>query len=66
MADEGSWALNLKDLAMAVLGWAGNTIAGRFSEGAISPLALVFLRWTIVVAVLVAFRAKDMIASWPG
>ncbi len=52
-------------LALAVLGWAGNTIAGRFSEGAISPLALVFLRWTIVVAVLLAFRARDMIASWP-
>ena len=52
-------------LALAVLGWAGNTIAGRFSEGVISPLALVFLRWSIVVVLLVSFRAKDMIASWP-
>ncbi len=35
-------------LSLAALGWAGNTVAGRLAVGEISPMVIVFLRWTIV------------------
>ncbi len=39
-------------LCLAMLGWAGNTIAGRLSTGEISPMMVVFLRWFIITTFL--------------
>ena len=39
-------------LSLAAVGWAGNTVAGRLAVGEISPMVIVFLRWTIVAGLL--------------
>ena len=38
-----------------MLGWAGNTIAGRLSTGEISPIMVVSLRWLIITVFLLIF-----------
>ena len=47
-------------LSLATLGWAGNTVAGRLAVGEISPMVIVFLRWTIVAGLL-AFTQRHNI-----
>ncbi len=42
-------------LCLAMLGWAGNTIAGRLSTGEISPIMVVSLRWLIITVFLLTF-----------
>lgn len=49
-------------LSLAALGWAGNTVAGRLAVGEISPMVIVFLRWTIVTGLLAFTQRK----SWPS
>lgn len=44
--------------------WAGNTVAGRLAVGHISPFALVFLRWTIVIAVLWPLYRHELKVRW--
>ena len=46
-----------------MLGWAGNTIAGRISTGEISPMVVVFLRWFIISIFLILFLNKKLISS---
>ena len=46
-----------------MLGWAGNTIAGRLSTGEMSPMVVVFLRWFIISIFLVLSLNKKLIAS---
>ena len=46
-----------------MLGWAGNTIAGRMSTGEISPMVVVFLRWFIISIFLLLFLNQKLIAS---
>tara|TARA_B100000963_G_C22582365_1_gene651479 strand:+ start:604 stop:1470 length:867 start_codon:yes stop_codon:yes gene_type:complete len=46
-----------------MLGWAGNTIAGRMSTGEMSPMVVVFLRWFIISLFLVLFLNKRLITS---
>ena len=48
-------------LSLCMLGWAGNTIAGRLSSGEISPMVIVFLRWTIV-SIFLLFLVPSKIA----
>ena len=48
-------------LSLATLGWAGNTVAGRLAVGEISPMVIVFLRWTIVAGLL-AFTQRHNLA----
>jgi len=48
-------------LSLAALGWAGNTIAGRMTVGEVSPMVVVFLRWSFVIAILLVSQRK----SWP-
>ena len=48
-------------LSLAALGWAGNTVAGRLAVGEISPMVIVFMRWTIVAGLL-AYTQRH---SWP-
>ncbi|NBX07921.1 MAG: DMT family transporter [Proteobacteria bacterium] len=48
-------------LSLAALGWAGNTVAGRLAVGEISPMVIVFMRWTIVAGLL-GYTQRH---SWP-
>mgnify|MGYP001230252044 CR=1 FL=1 len=51
-------------LSLCMLGWAGNTIAGRLSSGEISPMVIVFLRWAIVASLLFFFRFQKILNSF--
>ena len=42
-------------LAIAAFGWGGNTVAGRLAVGEISPMVVVFMRWTIVFVILLLY-----------
>ena len=46
-----------------MLGWAGNTIAGRLSTGEISPMVIVFLRWSVVAIFLILLKPSTIINS---
>ncbi len=52
-------------LCLAMLGWAGNTIAGRLSTGEISPSTIVFLRWFIVSIFLVSIQPNKLLNAIP-
>ena len=47
-----------------MLGWAGNTVAGRMSTGEISSMVVVFLRWFIISIFLIIFLNKKLILSF--
>ncbi len=47
-----------------MLGWAGNTVAGRMSTGEISPMVVVFLRWFIISIFLILFLNTKLILSF--
>jgi drug/metabolite transporter (DMT)-like permease len=47
------------------LGWAGNTIAARLAVGEVSPLVIVFMRWTIVFVILLITQRKQLPAALP-
>ena len=42
-------------LLVTALSWAGNSIAGRFAAGSVSPEVLTTLRWTLAVLVMLPF-----------
>ena len=52
-------------LILATLGWGGNTIASRLAVGEVSPMMLIFLRWSMVVGLVIALYGRQMIAAWP-
>jgi Predicted permeases len=52
-------------LALTVLFWAGNSIAGRAMAGAISPLALSFLRWSTALLLVTPFAWRGLKADAP-
>jgi len=52
-------------LSLATLGWAGNTVAGRLAVGEVSPHVIVFMRWTIVFAILIFTQRKYFPAALP-
>ncbi len=52
-------------LFLTTLFWAGNTIAGRLAIGEVSPLAVVFLRWVFVSALMVTLYGRQVRAEWP-
>ena len=47
-------------LVLCMLGWAGNTIAGRLSADEISPMVIVFLRWAIVSSILFILKYQKI------
>ena len=51
-------------LCLAMLGWAGNTIAGRLSTGEISPMMVVSLRWFIITLFLLLLLNKGIANSF--
>lgn len=52
-------------LALTMLFWAGNTIAGRAVRDDIGPLTLAFGRWFIALLILTPFVLRPLIAQWP-
>ena len=50
-------------LVLCMLGWAGNTIAGRLSADEISPMVIVFLRWAIVSSILLMLKYQKILNS---
>ncbi len=53
------WNSPMLLLGLTALMWGGNSVAGRLAVGEISPMALVFWRWTIAcIPLLVAARAN--------
>nr|WP_093179323.1 DMT family transporter [Pseudovibrio sp. Tun.PSC04-5.I4] len=51
-------------LVLTTLMWSGNAVASQLAVGHVSPMVIVFLRWTIV-AVLMGFIAwRDLIEHW--
>lgn len=52
-------------LILATLGWGGNAIAGRLAEGHISPMVLVFVRWSVVLIIALIVRHRQMREAWP-
>lgn len=52
-------------LSLATLGWAGNTVAGRLAVGEVSPMVVVFMRWTIVFAILLLTQRKHLPSALP-
>jgi drug/metabolite transporter (DMT)-like permease len=70
-----SWLWNAPYLllVLAALFWAGNFVVGRALNDSISPIALVFWRWTASLAILLPFawphRSRDLpllIRHWPN
>lgn len=52
-------------LILAMLFWAGNTVAGRLAVDHISPLMLVSVRWIVVIAVLWPIYGGEVLQHWP-
>ena len=51
-------------LALAVLCWAGNFVAGRGLRDEAPPVALTFFRWTVALAVLAPFTFSHLRGRW--
>ncbi len=52
-------------LTLTALFWGGNAVASRLAIDQITPLTLVFLRWTLALAVLWPIYGSDVVAHWP-
>lgn len=52
-------------LTLTAAMWGANTNAGRLAVGEVSPMALTFLRWIMVVAILALFYRDRLVADWP-
>ena len=61
---DGLYRLPALLLTLTALFWGGNTIAGQLAVGEIGPLALVFLRWAVVGAILWALFGHEVRAHW--
>jgi drug/metabolite transporter (DMT)-like permease len=64
-----AWNSPMLLLALTAFMWAGNSVAGRIAVGQISPMALIFLRWTFAcIPLAIAARAnlrQDLTALRP-
>ncbi len=49
-------------LLIAVLGWAGNVVFGRYLHNILPPFGLAFWRWAIAVVILMLINAKHTLA----
>jgi len=56
-----AWVL----LSVTSLFWAANTIFARLAVGEVSPMALVMLRWLVVLCVLVVIARRPLAKDWP-
>jgi drug/metabolite transporter (DMT)-like permease len=51
-------------LALTMLFWAGNAIAGRAVRGDIGPFTLAFGRWLIALVILTPFAVPPIVRQW--
>ncbi|MDB5591334.1 DMT family transporter [Enterovirga sp.] len=51
-------------LGLTALAWGGNTVAGRLAVGRVSPMAVVSLRWLIVLVVLLILTRASVGSEW--
>ncbi|MDB4511980.1 DMT family transporter [Arenicella sp.] len=51
-------------LLLTTLFWAGNAIAGKFAVGHISPFILTFLRWSVVLIILLVTARQQVRQDW--
>ncbi|MEE2953148.1 MAG: DMT family transporter [Pseudomonadota bacterium] len=52
-------------LALTTLFWGGNAVAGKFAIGHVSPMILVFLRWTLACLIMAPFAIGHVRRDWP-
>jgi drug/metabolite transporter (DMT)-like permease len=52
-------------LAVTMVFWAGNAVAGRFAVGEISPLLLTCCRWMFGAALLLLLGWRQLQRDWP-
>lgn len=52
-------------LVITGLGWAANAVVGKFAVGHVGPMTLTLGRWTIALAIMVAFALPQIRADWP-
>ena len=50
-------------LALAALGWGGNTIAARLAVGELSPMLLVSTRWLMVAVLLMSIFPRSILEA---
>lgn len=51
-------------LTLTCLFWAGNTVAGKFAVGHVSPQALTFLRWGLALCIIGFIARKQLQKDW--
>ncbi len=51
-------------LALTMLFWAGNSIAGRLMSGVVPPMALSFWRWVLAAALITPFAWPYLKTDW--
>ena len=52
-------------LCLATFGWGSNTVASRLAVDEVSPMMLIFLRWGLVVIIVLVMHGREMIKGWP-
>lgn len=52
-------------LVITGLGWAANAVVGKFAVGHVGPMTLTLGRWTLALAIIIAFAAPQIRADWP-
>ncbi|WP_173645091.1 DMT family transporter [Polycladidibacter stylochi] len=51
-------------LSLTTLFWSGNTIAGKIAVGDVSPMAIVFIRWSLVCALMWTINGRAVVKHW--
>ena len=52
-------------LCLATFGWGSNAVASRLAVDEVSPMMLIFLRWGLVVIIVLVMHGREMIKGWP-
>lgn len=51
-------------LTLTALFWGGNSVAGRFAVGEISPMLLTFSRWSLALVLIATFSRRQIAADF--
>lgn len=52
-------------LTLTMMMWGANAVVARMASGAVSPMALVFLRWIMSLALLALIARRKVVLEWP-
>ena len=53
-------------LALTMMIWGGNAVAGKFAVGEVSPLLLTAFRWGFAAMVLITIGWRQLRSDWPA